>query len=346
MDYLLGNENDFWDYLNSITKKDKIAILTHNDLDGIASAIFLEEILNKKNIKISLIKFLEYKKDLFGVLIPILKEKKITRVLITDINADSLDRFDELYEEFEVFLIDHHPINPKVKLQKNILKTENFDCASLTVFNLGKNIIEYEKNISLICATLISDMSFKKETNMGFIKENYPDANEKNIFESIPGMLARKISSSLIYYSDDLKKVYDLIKEKNFLELEKADEIITREIQKYVEKFEQNSECYPEKKLCFYYFKPKYNIASVACTIVSQKEPKKTLIFLTPSLTDPKIMKISARNQSGEIDLNILLKKATSDLHNAMGGGHSKASGGTIMKTDLEKFKKNILENM
>ena len=41
--------------------------------------------------------------------------------------------------------------------------------------------------------------------------------------------------------------------------------------------------------------------------------------------------------------MNLLLKNATKDLANASGGGHINAAGGSFMKQDLEKFKKNIL---
>jgi len=45
MEYLIGNKETFLTFLNKITKEDKIAILSHDDLDGIASCIFLEKIL-------------------------------------------------------------------------------------------------------------------------------------------------------------------------------------------------------------------------------------------------------------------------------------------------------------
>ena len=53
MIFLQGSKKEFFDF---ISKEDKIGILTHNDLDGIASAIFLEEILNIKNLKVDFIK--------------------------------------------------------------------------------------------------------------------------------------------------------------------------------------------------------------------------------------------------------------------------------------------------
>ena len=43
--YLLGSEQVFYDFVDSISEKDKIGIITHIDLDGIASCIFLQKII-------------------------------------------------------------------------------------------------------------------------------------------------------------------------------------------------------------------------------------------------------------------------------------------------------------
>ena len=56
------------------------------------------------------------------------------------------------------------------------------------------------------------------------------------------------------------------------------------------------------------------------------------------------MIKISARNQSGKIDLDKFLKKGIQGLENAVAGGHAKASGASFMKKDLDTFKKNILK--
>ena len=60
MEYLVGNKQIFIDYLNKLEKKDKIAVITHIDLDGIASAILINEILKQKKLKINSLSFINY----------------------------------------------------------------------------------------------------------------------------------------------------------------------------------------------------------------------------------------------------------------------------------------------
>ena len=61
---------------------------------------------------------------------------------------------------------------------------------------------------------------------------------------------------------------------------------------------------------------------------------------------NPKFYKISARNQSGKVDLNELMKKAIYGLKDATGGGHKQSSAATFMKKDLEQFKENLLRSL
>src|SRR3989339_766982 len=82
MKFVIGKKKYFFDFLNSINQEDKITILTHNDLDGIASAIFTEKILSSKNLKKSFVDFLTYKKDMYSERIQGLKEKGITRIIL------------------------------------------------------------------------------------------------------------------------------------------------------------------------------------------------------------------------------------------------------------------------
>ena len=45
MKYLLGSKKDFHDFINLISKEDKVGIVTHTDVDGVVSGIFLQKIL-------------------------------------------------------------------------------------------------------------------------------------------------------------------------------------------------------------------------------------------------------------------------------------------------------------
>ncbi len=241
MEYLYGNEENFWNFVDSITSEDKIALLTHTDLDGISSGIFLEEILKSKNLNAELIGFLGIKPSMFEEISLTLEKEKINFVFITDIVADLIKGFREFCGKFNVFLIDHHPSNFENGGYKNILKSESADCVGEVMFNLGKQVINPEWGIPLVCATMVAEFSFKKKENLEFIQHYYPEAIEENIFESVPGVLSKKIAAALIYYSSNLRKVYDIIKERNFEELDEAYGVIETEIQKNIELFGEDA---------------------------------------------------------------------------------------------------------
>ena len=82
MEFLTGSKQEFLNFLNSIDKEDNVAILTHIDLDGITSGIFLEDILKNREIKLKYLDFLFYGNGLFNKIINKLKKQNISKVFI------------------------------------------------------------------------------------------------------------------------------------------------------------------------------------------------------------------------------------------------------------------------
>ena len=343
MEYLIGKKQDFYDFLDGITKKDKVAIISHTDLDGIASAIFLNEILKSKGIKPKILEFIQIGKGMFEEISKRLREKKITKILISDLNEGSdLDGFEKLNNEFKVFLIDHHP--SENKNSTNILKTASEHCAAWAIYNLGIKITNFDKWKTLICATMIAEFSYLNNENFNFLKENYPDLTKETILDSEPGKLSKKISYALIYFYDQKKKVFDLVWNNQLEKLDKYFLIIEGEVQEGIKLFYKKAEFFPAKSLYFYYNTPKFSINSMINETLSVKEPDKIFVFVSDVKDEPDFVKVSSRHQDGKEDMNLLMKKGIEGLENAMGGGHVKASGAKFMKKDLEKFKENLLK--
>lgn len=344
MEYLIGSKKEFLEFIDSV--KGNIAFLTHSDLDGIASVIFLEEILKEKGLEENLkfIEFLDYKKEIFGEIFSVLKKKKISNVFITDLSPENVDLegFEKLRKEFNVFSIDHHPIG-KLNDKKRIIKTKTSYCSALTCYELGEGIIDEKEWKWLAQLAAISDMSYKNPEVLKFLQEDYPNITEENIHNSEIGKITSMINSAIIYFDKDIEKVYDKIKGKKIKEFEKYDKEIKKEIDKWIKKYEKEAEYYPEQDLYFYYYNPKFGIRSTVTTIISNKEPDKTFISAGEIPKDKDFVSVSARNQSGKRDMNQLMKKGVLGLENSTAGGHIPAAGGTLMKKDIEKFKKNIL---
>lgn len=342
MKFLIGNKNEFVEFVNSISSAVKVGVLTHNDLDGITSAIFMEKILESKDVKVELLDFLSWKNGMFKDAIENVKERGINKLFLLDLNVDSseIEFFEKVMGEMDVFMIDHHPINPEMRLKNNILKTESNDCAGLILYELAKDFVDLSKWEWLICATIIAEHSFDNPENLKFVQSIYSDVKREGIFKSVPGKIASRIAFSLIYFDDDTKKVYDFVKEKNLDGLNEAYRIVEKEIDKYVDEFKDEAEFISDKNLYFYEFNPKFKISSIVTSKLSDTEHDK--IFISFSKYDGFI-KVSARNQGGIKDVGELMKKAVEGLEDANGGGHAKAAAATIRKEDLEEFRENLL---
>ncbi len=344
MKYLLGSKNDFHEFINSISKEDKVGIVTHTDVDGIASGIFLQKILESKNLKIN---FMEFISQSAGILKSFLK-KDFDYLFFTDWNADNYSEDLELLrKKGKVFIIDHHPLNENLKDKSGIIKTDSGYCSSHCLFDLAKKYFDTKPFEKLVCAAIIADYCFPDEKVFEFLKSIYPEIKKETIFESVPGKIGRTIDNALIYYKPDLKKVYDLILEENFSELKKANGIIENEIELWIEKFKNEAEYYPEKNLYFYYATPKYRIPRIIATKISSKDfPESTIIFLSDKESKKDHISINSRNQIGKIKLGEILRKCIGGFKDSTAGGHDKAAGGDFPKKYLPEFKKRLLEEL
>jgi len=344
MQLKIGSKEEFINFINEIKKEDNIGILTHTDLDGIASAIFLESLLKSKNLKTKLLNFGDYKNDLLIKLEPKLKKQNISKLFILDMAIDSFafEDFERLRKEIDIFLIDHHPENPLLKDNTNIIKGETSNCAAQIINYLGKPFIDFRDEEWLLIPTMISEFSFKNPDNLKFMQRTYPDIN-KNIFQSEPGKVYEIITNGIVYFNDNIKKVYELVSKKELSQLEKYHKIINEEIEKEIENLWKNAEYNPEKKLYFYFLKTKHRIKAIIATKISLKKPECSFILVTQE-GDKNYLNVSARNQSMNRDMNQLMKQAVQGLENANGGGHVAAAGARFMKKDLQIFKKNLFK--
>ncbi|NCN87067.1 DHH family phosphoesterase [archaeon] len=343
LNYIKGSREEFFNFVDSIGLYGKVGIVSHIDLDGLASAVFLEEILKEKGIKIDYIDFTDIRKDMVKEISVKLKEKGITKVFFCDLGIDSIDfeGFKELREEMDVFLIDHHPMNEEVKNWNNIIKTDSQDCSAMTCFFLGEGIIDSEKWTWLNCAAIFSDFSYKEKKNLEYLQSVYPDVNYENISSTTPGINSRIIASGLVYYQGNEKYVYDLVKERNLEKLKEVHQIIEDEVDRLVNEFGEKSKFYQERKLYFYEIDTKFNLVSAITTLVSKMKPEYTFVFMQRW---KGILKFSARNQSGSVDVGALMKKCVDGLSDASGGGHKMAGSSKIQEKDKEIFMKRLLE--
>jgi single-stranded DNA-specific DHH superfamily exonuclease len=343
MKFLIGKKEDFAAFLNSIVKKDKVAVISHTDSDGVVSAALIKDILSSRKIKIRSFYFINYKKGMLKEIHGELIQKKISKIFILDINVHTdYEEFEKFREDFDVFLVDHHPSD--IKEEANIIKTETEDCVAFVLYEIGKEVANLDKWKFLVCATMISEFSYNSQENFDFIKSSYPDADRNDMLNSVPGNLSQKLTSALIYFRGREKKILDLLLKNKLKKFYRYHWVVAEEIKRCVEKFRKEAEFYSEKNIYLYYFSPRFSIASIVATILSMEEKDKTFIFVSDVEEEKGFVKVSARNQSGNANLNELMKRGIDGLESASGGGHIKASAAIFLKKDLGQFKKNILE--
>ncbi len=344
--YLLGKPKDFHDFIDSLTEKDKIGIVTHTDLDGLASGIFLHKILESKGLKVEFTKFLDCSSDALKNLLKL----DYNKLIFTDWSVDNFEEeLNNLRKKGDILIVDHHPLNKELKNKTGLIKTVSKYCSAHCLFDLAKEGKYFDTKDAewLVCGAIIFDYCFLEEENFDFLKSIYPTITKEDIWDSIPALISKKIANSLIYYKPNLEKVYEMVLNKDFESLDKADEIISKEYSDWKDKYKKEAEYFPKSELYFYYANPKYWITSAVVSAISQQEvPNKTLVFASNAFDDDNLIKMSARNQTGDIKLGEVLRKCIEGFENSNAGGHDRAAAGSFPKKYLDEFKARLIKEL
>ncbi len=343
MKYLLGSPDDFHNFVNSIKEGDKVGVVTHTDVDGLVSGLFLQKILESRNIEINFIEFLNYGA---GVLEEFYFRRDYDKLFFTDWKVDEdLDILNLLREKGEVLVFDHHPLNEELKDRKLIIKTEGQYCSAHALFDLAKDYFDIEELSWLVCSAVITDYTYNNEEVWSFLKSFYPEVNKDDIYESIPGRNGLTIDNALIYYKPDFKKVYDLVLKKDLISLESVSGEVEEAALDAEVTYLSEAEYFPEKNLYFGYINPKFGMLSKVISKISHEHPDEVFIMAADSSREG-FVKLSGRVQSVNVDLGVLLKKCVEGFEDASAGGHPKASAASFPKKYLEEFKERFLKEL
>ena len=323
------NFNQAKNFLNNITKKNKIAIIHHDDGDGYTAAILLFNFLKNKNIKSKTFSLnTNYQKKL--------NLKKFDTILIADLAPLIISKTLQTIKHKKVFYTDHHPKDTKIPKQILEYRTKSGISSAKTIYDLvGGN--------ELLKAMAYSvDAGRTKKENRKIINKFLKKNNITS--QQFKKQVEYKFTRTIDYFHKKPKKVFKILKAINSLKdlnkLNKYDKIIGKEIKKAVQQYKTKKQ--KIGKINFFYFKPKYPIKSLIIGEVSYANPKQTYIFATP--TNNNKISLSARNQTKKIDMAQLLKTGIKNLKNAKAGGHIPAAGATIQSKDLNQFKQNIIK--
>jgi oligoribonuclease NrnB/cAMP/cGMP phosphodiesterase (DHH superfamily) len=343
MEFLAGSEKRFFDFISNITDKDKIAVISHGDMDGMVPVLIIERVLGK----IDFLEFPDPKKDIILSLISQLKKSKINKIIITDLNLnnESSDTQKELEKFAEILIIDHHQAVKDFNTEKTVfILTEKKFNVGLSTYYLFRKFQNLDSIDFMAAISVITDYSW--EENAEFLKEiekKYKLKPEKDIHESDLGKFTRIIEYCNAFFRKSPLKFYKLLKQvKNLCDvckLVKYSNKVEKDIENTSKDFLKNKETYNWGYL--YNDKSKYSIAIKA--ISSLKDLEQNKLFVTYRKEDDGLVHISARRQDSKLNCADVLKQAVKGLREASAGGHVPAAGGRVMTKDFKKFKENLI---
>lgn len=336
--FAAGNPKKIYGFISNINKNDKIALISHIDLDGLTAAKITNEILNAKNIF-----FLDYS-ELNEDLISKLKGLKINKVVFTDLNFSNPDIIKGIEKFADILIIDHHLITQDLNSDKTVFINVQGLCTGYLCYYFFSKLKNLDKWDWLVACSNVSDWLFMN--NKKWLTKIYSKYNDKfNPDEIKKGKfwdLQHKLSLLIIYFRKDLLKAYSLIKESiSDLKIDSYANEIQNAIDELVKKFKKE-----KQKIYDGYFweiksksgKKQYGLKQIGINKLSFDEPDKTFIIIVKS---GKYYKISSRRQDKKYNMAKLMQDLTKG-YGVNAGGHVAAAGAVIYAEDLSKFKKRL----
>ena len=159
INFLVGSEKRFYDWISGLNEKDKVALLSHVDSDGVASAKIVNEVVDA-----DILKLVNYE-ELNDELILRLKSQKIKRLILTDLAMDDMKFVKKAGKEFDVLWIDHHKIMEDVNSDKIVYLNpggNNLYCAAYLCYYLFSKIQNLEDHDWLVACACLSDFTVYK----------------------------------------------------------------------------------------------------------------------------------------------------------------------------------------
>ncbi|MBM3233258.1 MAG: hypothetical protein FJY98_01690 [Candidatus Liptonbacteria bacterium] len=321
--WITGNEKRFAEYVGSLDDKDVIAVVSHkSDLDGIVSAKIVSEAIDP-----NIVRLVGYE-ELNDELIEELRKEGVTKVVMTDLNFKTKDKFIKLESFAKILIIDHHQIIEDFNSEKTVYMNAQGMCAAYLCYFLFSQIQELKSwDWAVACASL-SDWAWK--SNGGFLSEVYKKyggefvPGDEEVKDSKIWDFQYKLYLALVYYKDTIYDFYDRFP-RQFGELGILGGHIAEvqeEVDKALESFDSE-----KKEINGRYvweFKGIFPIREVVINDRSHKIPDKTIVIYRKS---NNLVKCSFRRQDRGEDVSILARKIVEGFENSDGGGHKAASG-------------------
>jgi single-stranded DNA-specific DHH superfamily exonuclease len=347
----------FKNYISSINKDNKIAILHDTDPDGLSASALVQISFKRLNKNIDLlISKHKYGRFITKEFIDELIQNKITHIISVDLPFESYVDIEKL-SNFKIMVMDHHPVtNQNVPKNVLVIKPQFFQskiepsrvCASNVVYTFFSKIIDLSKEDWIATIGMIADITYEAEKEfIDKVFQKYNISIKSNPFDTDFGRLVNYVAyadcsdnkDDLIYAQKVLLDTIDYKEAK--VKLEKF-KIVEDEINYYIDNFPKNAQLI--NNIYFYEIKPKYFVGSIISTLTSLRKAQNYVLLVIEDKDNDELFNISARCQNKKFNMGKMMHEIASKLSGASGGGHIPAAGGKIRKEDKEKFKSLVIE--
>ncbi len=335
--WIVGSERRFFNFIKGLNEKDKIAIVSHTDADGIIAAKIAHIALGA-----NVVRFVGHD-DLNDEFVNALKAEKINKIFMCDITFGTRKFLRKIEKFAKVVIVDHHTFIEDLNTTKTVFLDAHGFCATYLCYYLFSKTKDLEKMDWLVVCASLADWMFN--SNSKWMEEVYKKYGEKFYLSENQAKSGKfwsiqyNIALSTVYFKDDLNKVFNSLGE-NFGDIGDLAEyaaIVDLEIAKAISDFYIKKEDFKEGY--FMEFESKFPINGVVVNILSSKTPGKTFIV---SQKHEDRYGISARRQDKNVNLPELLRKLVEGFENAKAGGHIPAAGASFPLKYVDEFKKRL----
>ncbi len=352
-------------YLEDISADDTVLIVHHWDMDGSAASAITSEILETiRGRPADRVITPEGRIHSIGDRAEhLIKEEGYTHLLILDMNAPP-ERISELNElGVDIAIIDHHNFSEVPENAVFVNPRQDDPEAYVPASKLCNDISkEYDLDLDWIAGLgIIQDFAVEGHEDLfERLREKYPTyfpdtltqhTLAKNCrygkYSSVMNIKPYKdtdrcaeLAHDALFHSETLKY---LEAREEYQELYGYYQDMYDEIERVVENYDNLKETHEDKKVLFFQFESEFHINSSIATRTSLDSEDWAHLII--NVQDGQA-NISARCQSGRLDLGELMQNALPQGIDGEAGGHRRAAGASLPADRLDEFKKNLLDQL
>ncbi len=353
------------DFLKETGEDEKIVLIHHWDMDGSSSAAITSKILEHLRGRPADDVFIPHERAYHLSDDDRERLEDADRLVVLDFNLQA-DELEELNEELDVLVVDHHNfdrvpevpfVNPRTEDGEAYVPCSKVCLDISAEFGLDEDL-DWIAGLGVIqdfgvdsCPELFEQLDEKysaylpEELSQQELAKNCEYGRYSSVLNIKPyrdSAHFAELAYEALMNSEDLKELeaQEAYRQVYEVYLEMQDEF-----NRMMENYEEEREINREKCVIFFDIDSDFNITSSIATNMSTKTPD----WIHLVVQKDEEVNISARCQSGRVDLGALLQEALPDAAveaGAEAGGHRKAAGASMDKKFYSEFKENFIENL